>query len=54
MRAVDVIDAIIEVIRGSSTVRQVKTCLTTGDITDVRFKTEEAKKLAELIQQTLL
>ena len=46
MRAVDVIDAIIEVIRGSSTVRQVKTCLTTGDITDVRFKTEEAKKLA--------
>ena len=45
MRAVDVIDAIIEVIRGSSTVRQVKTCLTTGDITDVRFKTEEAKKL---------
>ena len=46
MRAVDVIDYIIEVIRGSSTVKQVKECLTTGNITDIRFKTEEAKKAA--------
>ena len=46
MRAVDVIDYIIEVIRGSSTVKQVKECLTTGNIADIRFKTEEAKRAA--------
>ncbi len=46
MRAVDVIDYIIEVIRGSSTVKQVKECLTTGNVADIRFKTEEAKRAA--------
>ena len=46
IRAVDVIDYIIEVIRGSSTIRQVKDCLTTGNTSDIRFKTEEAKNAA--------
>ena len=46
MRAVDVIDYIIEVIRGSSTVKQVKECLTKGVIEDIRFKTDEAKRAA--------
>lgn len=46
LRATDVIDLIIEVLRGSSSVKQAKECLTKGDITDIRFKTEESKKQA--------
>ncbi len=46
IRAVDVIDLIIEVLRGSTSVKQAKACLTSGDITDIRFKSEISKKLA--------
>lgn len=46
IRAVDVIDIIIEVLRGSSSVKQARTCLMTGDITDIKFKTEEAPRVA--------
>ena len=46
IRAVDVIDVIIEVLRGSTSIRQARTCLMCGDITDIRFKTPEASKIA--------
>ncbi len=46
LRATDVIDLIIEVLRGSSSVKQAKECLTKGDITDIKFKSEESKKQA--------
>ena len=46
IRAVDVIDYIIEVLRGSQDLKQAKDCLMFGTITDIRFKTEEAKKAA--------
>lgn len=46
IRAVDVVDAIIEVLRGSDTILQAKTCLTTGAIQDIRFKTAESKAIA--------
>lgn len=46
IRAVDVIDVIIEVLRGSASVKQARTCLMTGDITDVKFKTAEAPAIA--------
>ena len=44
--AVDVIDAIIEVLRGSETIKQARECLMTGDITDINFKTQKAKAQA--------
>lgn len=43
IRAVDVIDYIIEVLRGSASVKQARECLTTGNITDIKFRTEEAR-----------
>lgn len=46
IRAVDVIDYIIEVVRGSENLKQAKDCLMKGIITDIRFKTEEAKRAA--------
>lgn len=46
IRATDVIDLIIEVLRGSNSVKQAKTCLMTGDITDIHFKTKASEKAA--------
>ncbi len=46
IRAVDVIDYIIEVLRGSASIKQARACLTTGDITDIKFRTDEARKAA--------
>ncbi len=46
IRAVDVIDYIIEVLRGSASVKQARECLTTGNITDIKFRTEEARVAA--------
>ena len=52
LRATDVIDLIIEILRGSSSVKQAKDCLIHGDITDIRFKHEESKKEAVTLQFT--
>ncbi len=46
IRATDVIDLIIEILRGSSSVKQAKACLMNGDITDIKFKSETSKKQA--------
>ncbi len=46
IRAVDVIDVIIEVLRGSDSVKQAKECLINGVIEGVRFKTETARAVA--------
>ncbi len=46
VRATDVIDLIIEILRGSSTQKQARECLMHGDITDIRFKSEESKRMA--------
>lgn len=49
IEACDIIDLIIEIIRGSRHISQAKACLTTGDITDIQFRNPgspaEAKKL---------
>ena len=45
IRATDVIDLIIEVLRGSQSLSQAKNCLIHGDITDIKFKSEESKNL---------
>lgn len=46
IRATDVIDLIIEVLRGSKSLAQAKGCLIHGDITDIKFKSEASKKEA--------
>ena len=46
IRATDVIDLIIEILRGSSSLKQAKACLIHGDITEIHFKSEESKKQA--------
>jgi len=50
--AVDVIDLIIEVLRGSDNIKQAKACLIKGDITDIRFKSEASKKAAAKLNFT--
>ncbi|MCR5609953.1 MAG: DNA topoisomerase 4 subunit A, partial [Lachnospiraceae bacterium] len=52
IKATDIIDLIIEIIRGSRSVKQVKACLTTGDITDIKFKHESSKKEAMTLSFT--
>lgn len=46
IRAVDVIDIIIEILRGSKNVKDVKKCLTKGIIDDITFRTKSVQKKA--------
>ena len=46
LRATDVIDLIIEILRGSTSVKQAKDCLMFGDVTDIRFKSESSRMQA--------
>lgn len=52
IRATDVIDLIIEILRGSSSIKQAKACLIHGDITDIKFKSEASKKEASKLDFT--
>ena len=52
VKAVDVIDAIIEVLRGSESVKQAKDCLISGSIENIKFKTNTAKALASTFDFT--
>lgn len=46
LRATDIIDLIIEILRGSTSVKQAKDCLMYGDVTDIKFKSEESRMKA--------
>ncbi|TAH65158.1 MAG: DNA topoisomerase 4 subunit A [Anaerolineaceae bacterium] len=46
IKATDVIDLIIEVLRGSSSIKQAKACLMEGNTEDIKFKSEASKKEA--------
>ncbi|MBO4414738.1 MAG: DNA topoisomerase 4 subunit A [Lachnospiraceae bacterium] len=46
LRATDVIDLIIEILRGSTSVKQAKDCLMYGDVTDIKFKSEASRMQA--------
>ena len=46
IKATNVIDLIIEVLRGSSSVKQAKACLMEGNTDDIKFKSEASKKEA--------
>lgn len=53
LRATDVIDLIIEILRGSSSVKQAKDCLMYGDVTDIKFKSETSRMQAFKLDFTL-
>lgn len=46
IKATDVIDLIIEILRGSSSLKQAKGCLIDGVTTDINFKTAKSQKEA--------
>ena len=52
IRACDVIDLIIEILRGSKSRDQVKACLVDGVTTGIKFKSEKSKKLAAELKFT--
>jgi DNA gyrase subunit A len=52
IKATDVIDLIIEILRGSSSIKQAKGCLITGDTTDIKFKTKASEKEAKALSFT--
>ncbi len=52
IRACDIIDLIIEILRGSRSQKQVKACLTTGNTEGIKFKSEKSKKTASKLDFT--
>ena len=52
IRAVDIIDLIIEIIRGSKDLKMAKGCLVNGDTTGIKFKTKASEKLAKKLDFT--
>lgn len=46
IKACDIIDLIIEILRGSKNLKQAKACLISGDVSDIKFKSEQSKKEA--------
>lgn len=52
IQACDIIDLIIEIIRGSKSLNDVKKCLTHGITDKIRFKSEESKKQASQLYFT--
>ena len=52
LRATDVIDLIIEILRGSTSVKQAKECLIKGDVTDIKFKSEASRIQAMMLNFT--
>ena len=52
IRACDIIDLIIEILRGSSNLKMVKECLMTGNAEGIKFKSEASKKQASQLDFT--
>jgi DNA gyrase subunit A len=52
IRATDVIDLIIEILRGSSSIKQAKACLIQGDTTEIKFKTKGSEREASQLNFT--
>lgn len=47
IRACNIIDLIIEILRGSTNLKQAKACLIHGDVEGIKFKSEASKKDAQ-------
>ncbi|MCP1101178.1 DNA gyrase subunit A [Aequitasia blattaphilus] len=52
IKATDVIDLIIEILRGSKSVKDAKACLVSGITENITFKSSISKKMAALLQFT--
>lgn len=52
MQACDVIDLIIEILRGSKSIKEAKKCLVEGETEGIRFKTEKSRKEAAKLRFT--
>lgn len=52
IRACDIIDLIIEILRGSKNVKMAKDCLTQGKTEGIRFKTKKSESLARKLDFT--
>ncbi|MDR1018572.1 MAG: DNA topoisomerase 4 subunit A [Lachnospiraceae bacterium] len=52
IKATDVIDLIIEILRGSKNVKDVRACLTSGIVDNIKFKSDRSKKMAKLLHFT--
>lgn len=52
IKACDVIDLIIEILRGSKNIKQAKACLTEGITEHITFKTEKSRQLASKLRFT--
>ena len=50
--ACDVIDLIIEILRGSKNVKDAKACLMTGETGNIRFKSKESEEMASKLHFT--
>lgn len=53
MRAVDIIDLIIEILRGSKNINQARECLTQGKTEGIKFKTKKSQMMASKLDFTL-
>lgn len=52
IKACDVIDLIIEILRGSKNIKDAKDCLTTGNVENIKFKSRISQKQATLLRFT--
>ncbi|MDY4207964.1 MAG: DNA topoisomerase (ATP-hydrolyzing) [Lachnospiraceae bacterium] len=52
IKACDVIDLIIEILRGSQSVKDAKACLTSGITDNIKFKSSISKKMATMLRFT--
>ncbi len=52
IKACDIIDLIIEILRGSNSIKEAKNCLIHGDTGEIRFKTKKSQKEASRLSFT--
>ena len=52
IKACDVIDLIIEILRGSKNIKDAKACLTNGITENIKFKTKISQKMAAMLRFT--
>ena len=52
IKACDVIDLIIEILRGSKNIKDAKACLVNGEVDNITFKSNISKKMAKMLRFT--
>jgi DNA gyrase subunit A len=52
IKACDVIDLIIEILRGSTSIQDAKACLTSGITENIKFKSPRSRKMAAMLRFT--